>query len=87
MCEIKSENNDQGFCNDKDLFDFINYFEYSKHFNNANKLVAREMKDETCRVFVKCFIGFKSKSCIFIREDKLESEIAKVLITFLLIKS
>ena len=45
------------------------------------------MKDETCRVFVKCFIGFKSKSCIFIREDKLESEIAKVLITFLLIKS
>lgn len=37
------------------------------------------MKGETCSVFVKCFVGFKPKSHIFIREDKHESEIAKVI--------
>ena len=53
--------------------------------NNQNipimlkKLVAGKMKDEICGASVKCFVGFKSKLYIFIRKDKHESEIAKVI--------
>ena len=46
---------------DKEYFDFRNYSEDSKCYNNANNLVVDKMEDETCGVHIKCFAGLKSE--------------------------
>ena len=43
MYEIETE----GFSNDKEMSDFSNYSTKSKYYNDSNKLVVGEMKDET----------------------------------------
>ena len=45
----------------KDLFDFTNYSKDSKFFNETNKNVIGQMKDEFGGVIVNEFVGLKSK--------------------------
>ena len=59
--EIKSENVYEEFFKWKDLFDFSNYSSNSKFFDNTNKKVIGEMKDEYGGVIIDEFVGLKSK--------------------------
>ena len=59
--EIKSENVYEEFLKWKDLFDFSNYSEDSKFFDQTNKKVIGKMKDEYGGVVINQFIGLKSK--------------------------
>ena len=59
--KIKSENVYDEFFKWKDLFDFSNYSEDSKFFDNANKKVIGKMKDEFGGAIIDEFIGLKSK--------------------------
>ena len=45
----------------KDLFDFSNYQNDLKFFNETNKIVIGKMKDEFGRVILDEFVGLKSK--------------------------
>ena len=49
----------------------------SKYYINANNLVVGKMKDKTCGVPLKVFLGWKSKLYTLITEDNHEPEIAK----------
>ena len=60
--------------------DFSNYPKDSKYYNNANGLVVGRIKDETCSMPVKGFIGLESKMYIFITEGNYESKKAKSII-------
>ena len=59
--EIKSENVYEGFFKWKYLFDFSNYSKDSQFFDETNKKVIGEIKDEFGRVIVIEFVGLKSK--------------------------
>ena len=50
----------------KALLQLTNYPKDSKHYNNSNKLVACNMKDETYSMSIKGFVELKSKWYIFI---------------------
>ena len=47
MYKIEAENVYEDFCRDKWLFDFTNYPEDWKYYNNANNFLVSKMKDET----------------------------------------
>ena len=49
---------------DKDLFDFSNYPNNSKYYNNANNLVVGKMKNEACGVLIKGFIELIKILCL-----------------------
>ena len=72
MYKIVSENAYEDFYNGKELFDFNNYPEDFKYYNNANNLVVGKMKDETCSVLIKSFVGLMSKMYTFITEENNE---------------
>ena len=61
--EIKSKNVYEEFFKWKDLFDFSNYSKDSKFFNETNKKVIDEMKDEFGGVIIDEFVGLKSRMC------------------------
>ena len=61
MYKIGVENVYEDLYKDKQYFDFRNYSEDSKCYNNANNLVVDKMEDETCGVHIKCFVGLKSE--------------------------
>ena len=61
----------------KKLFDFSNYWKDWKFYNNSNNLVVGKMRDETCGVPIKGFVGLKSKIYTLITEEKHESKKAK----------
>ena len=50
MYEIKTEDVSEDFSNNKEVFDFSNYSNKSKYYDNSNKLVVGKMKDETASV-------------------------------------
>ena len=77
MYKIEPENVFEDFWKDKDLFDFSNYPKDSKYYNNSNNLVETKMKDETCAVPIKDFVGLKSYMCTSTTEDNHESKKAK----------
>ena len=72
MYKIVSENAYEDFYNGKELFDFNNYPEDFKYYNNANNLVVGKMKDETCSVLIKSFVGLMSEMYTFITEENNE---------------
>ena len=72
MYKIVSENAYEDFYNGKELFDFNNYPVDFKYYNNANNLVVSKMKDETCSVLIKSFVGLMSKMYTFITEENNE---------------
>ena len=59
--EIKSEDVYEEFFKHKHLFDFINYSENSKFFEETNKKVIGKMKDESEGKTIDEFFGLKSK--------------------------
>ena len=74
MYEIKTEDVNEDFSNDKKLFDFSNY---SKYYNNSNKLVVGKMKDEAAGVQIKEFVGLKRKMYSYLVDDNSEDKKAK----------
>ena len=75
--KIKSENVYEEFYKGKDLFDFSNYSEDSKFFDDTNKKVIGKMKDEYGGVIIDQFIGLKSKMYSIKKIDGSESSTAK----------
>ena len=59
--EIKSEDVYEEFFKHKHLFDFSNYPEDSKFFDQANKKVIGKMKDVSEGKIIDEFVGLKSK--------------------------
>ena len=62
---IKRENVDEDFYKDNVLFDFNDYLKDSKYYSNAGNLVVGIMKEETCGVPIKGFVGLKSNMYTF----------------------
>ena len=62
--EIKSEDVYEEFFKHKHLFDFSNYPEDSKFFDQANKNVIGKMKDESEGKIIDEFVGSQSQRCI-----------------------
>ena len=75
--EIKSENVYEEFFKWKDLFDFSNYPKDSKFFDETNKKVIGEIKDEFGGVIVDEFVGSKSKMYSIKKIDVKECNTAK----------
>ena len=61
MYEIKTEDVYEDFSSDKKIFDFSNYSTKSKYYNNSNKLVTLNMKDETGGFAIEEFVRLKPK--------------------------
>ena len=59
--EIKSEDVYQEFFKHKHLFDFSNYPNDSKNFDETNKKVIGKMEDELEGEIIDEFVGLKSK--------------------------
>ena len=51
----------EDFCNDKEMFEFINYSRKSKYFNDSNKIVVDKVKKETRSAVFEEFVGLKQK--------------------------
>ena len=75
--EIKSEDVYEEFFKHKHLFDFSNYPEDSKFFDQANKNVVGKMKDESEEKIIGEFVGLKSKMYSMKNIDGKESNTAK----------
>ena len=74
---IKSENVCEEFFEWKDFFDFSNYSNDSKFFNETNKKVIGKMKDEFAGVIVGEFVWLKSKMYSMKKIDSEEYNTAK----------
>ena len=59
MYKIEAENIYVGFYIDKELFDCSNYLKNAKFYNNSNNLVIVKVKNETCGMPIKGFVGLK----------------------------
>ena len=59
--EIKSEDVYEELFKRKHLFDFSNYLEDLKFFDETNKKVVGKMKDESEGKIIGVFVGLKSK--------------------------
>ena len=75
--EIKSEDVYEEFFKHKHLFDFNNYSENSKFFEETNKKVIGKMKDESKRKITDEFVGLKRKIHSMKNIDDKESNTAK----------
>ena len=67
MYGIKTEYVHEDFSNDKEMFDFSNYSNKSKYYDNPSKLVVGKMKDETAGVAIEEFVGINKGVFIFFR--------------------
>ena len=72
MYEIKADDVYKDFSNDKEMFNFSNY---SKYYDNSNKVVVGKMKDETTDEF----LGLKAKINSYLVDDNSEHKKAKSL--------
>ena len=79
MCEIKTEYVYENFRKDKRIFDFSNYFDFSKskYYDDSNKFVADKMRDETAGVTNDEFAALKPNMYPFLVNDISEHEKAK----------
>ena len=68
MYKIKTENVHEELYKDKELFDFSNYPNDSKCYNDVNNLVIGKIKDESCGVLIKGFVKLKFKMYTFSRQ-------------------
>ena len=74
MYEIKIEDINEDFRNNKEMFDFSNYTTKSKSYDDSNKLVIRKIKDETGGLAIEEFVGLKLYSFLV---DNNENKKAK----------
>ena len=77
MYEVKAKDVYEDFSKDKIMLDFSNYSAGSKYYNDSNKLVVDEIKDETGGVAIKEFVGLKPKMYLFLVDDSSEHRKAK----------
>ena len=77
MYEIKTEDICKDFSSNKEMFDFSNYSNKSKYYDNSNKLVIAKTKDESGGVEIKEFVGLKPKMYSYLIDDISEHEKAK----------
>ena len=77
MYKIGTQNVYEGLYKDKELLDFNDYLKNLKYYNGANNLVVGKIKDETCGVPIKGFVGLLSKMYPFITGDNHESKNSK----------
>ena len=70
MYEIKTEDVYEEFGNNKEIFNFSNYSNKSKYYDNSNKLVVGKMKDETAGVVIEEFVGLKPKIYSYLVDNK-----------------
>ena len=75
--ELKSEDIYEEFFKHKHLFDFSNYPEDSKFFEQAKKKVIGNLKDESEGEIIGDFVGLKSKMYSIKNIDGTESNTAK----------
>ena len=54
---IKTKDVYEYFSSNEEMFDFSNYSAYWKYYDDSNKLVIGEMKDETGGVAIEEFVG------------------------------
>ena len=66
MNEIKAEYVYKDFRSNKEMFDFSNYSAKSKYYDNLNKVVIGEIKDEIGDVTIDENVGLKSKMYSFL---------------------
>ena len=71
MYEIKTEDVFEDFSKDKEMVDFSNYSPKSKYYDDSNKLVVGQMKDES-GVTIKEFFGLKPKRDSNLLNDNIE---------------
>ena len=72
MYEIKNEDVYEDFSNNKEMFDLSNYSTKSKFYDNSNKLVIGNMKDETAGVAIEEFAGLNPKMYSYLVDDNSE---------------
>ena len=77
MYEIKTEDVDEDFSNDKEMFDFSNYSTKSKYYDNSTKLVVGKMKDETAGVAIEECVGLESRMHSYLVDNNNEHKMAK----------
>ena len=75
--ELKSEDVYEEYFKQKGLFDFSNCPKDSEFFDQANKKVIGEMKDESEGKIIDEFVGLKSKMYSMKNIDGKESNTAK----------
>ena len=75
--EMKSKNVYEKFFKSKDLFDFSNYSNDSKFFDETNKKVIGKKKDEFGGITVDEFVGLKSKMYSMKKIDSKDYNTAK----------
>ena len=75
--EVKSNDVYEELFKHKHLFDFSNFPQDSKFFEETNKKVIGKMKDELGGVIVKEFVGLTSKMCSMKKIDGKELKAAK----------
>ena len=75
--EIKTGDVHEYFIKDKEIFDFCNYSAKSKHYNDSNRLMVCNMKDEAAGVAIKEFVELKPRMYSFLVIDGSEQRKAK----------
>ena len=63
--EIKTKYVYGDFSKNKEMFDFSNYSAKSKYYDDSNKLVVGQMKDETTGVAIEKFVALKPRYICF----------------------
>ena len=71
MYEVKTEDEDvyEDFSSDKEMFCFSNYSTKSKYYDDSNKLLIGQMKDESGSVAIEEIVGLKSKVYSYLVDD------------------
>ena len=75
--EIETENIYDNFSENKQMFDFSNYFSKSKYYDDSTTLVIGEMKGEMGGVAIEKFVGLKLKIYSILLSDSSEYRKAK----------
>ena len=72
--EIKTKYVYEKFSKDKEMFDFSNYSDKSKYYDDSKKLVVDEMKDKKGGVAIKKFIESGPKMYLFLIDDGIKNK-------------
>jgi len=75
--EIETEDVYEDFWKDKNKFDNSHYPKNSKFYNETNKKVIGQFKDEAAGALIKEFISLRSKMYSYIKDDDDNSKTAK----------
>ena len=66
MYEIKTKDVYVDFSNNKEIFDLSNYSTKSRYYDNSNKIVVVDMKDETVSIVIEKLVGLSLTNMCFL---------------------